>query len=112
VLATDLDAVAVRVAAENAELNGFGDRIDVRCGDLLDVVKTSADVVIANIIADVIIHLAQPVREHILPGGLFICSGISVERRQDVLDALDAAGYEVLDALTEGEWCAMAARRP
>ena len=60
VLATDLDAVAVRVAAENAALNGFGDKIDCRCGDLLDVVDVSGDVVIANIIADVILMLAKP----------------------------------------------------
>ncbi len=110
VLATDLDPVAVRVAGENVAANGFSDVIELRCGDLLEVVRESGDVVIANIIADVIIQLAAPVRARIVDGGIFICSGISVERRQDVLDALDAANYEVLDALTEGEWCAMAAR--
>ena len=111
VLATDLDAVAVRVAAENVKINGFEGVIDVRCGDLLEVVRESGDVVIANIIADVIIALAEPVRERIAEGGLFICSGISVERREDVLDALRSARYEPLDVLAEGEWCAIAARR-
>ena len=111
VLATDLDAVAVRVAAENVKINGFEGVIDVRCGDLLDVVRESGDVVIANIISDVIVMLAAPVRARIVDGGIFICSGISVERRQDVLDALAAANYELLDDLTEGEWCAMAARK-
>ena len=111
VLATDLDAVAVRVAAENVKINGFEGVIDVRCGDLLDVVQESGDVVIANIISDVIVMLAGPVKARIVDGGLFICSGISVERRQDVLDALKAADYELLDDLTQGEWCAMAARK-
>ncbi len=111
VLATDLDAVAVRVAAENVKINGFEGVIDVRCGDLLDVVEESGDVVIANIIADVIVQLAKPVRERIVDGGLFICSGISVERRADVLSALKDADFEVLDDLNEGEWCAMAARK-
>ena len=111
VLATDLDAVAVRVAAENARINGFGDVIETRCGDLLEVVDESADVVIANIIADVIIMLAAPVRPHIADGGVFICSGIAANRRQDVLDALETAGYAVLDVLDEGEWCAIAARK-
>ena len=105
VLATDLDAVAVRVAAENVKINGFEGVIDVRCGDLLDVVEESGDVVIANIIADVIVNLAKPVRERIVDGGLFICSGISV------LKALKDADFEVLDDLNEGEWCAMAARK-
>ena len=111
VLATDLDAVAVRVAAENVKINGFEGVIDVRCGDLLDVVEESGDVVIANIISDVIIALAAPVRARIVDGGLFICSGISVERHEDVLSALRAADYEVLDDLVRGEWCAVAARK-
>lgn len=111
VLATDLDPVAVRVAAENAEINGFGDRISCRCGDLLDVVDESGDVVIANIIADVIIMLARPVRERIADGGLFICSGIAVDRRDDVIRALNEADYEILDAPVKGEWAAFAARK-
>ena len=111
VLATDLDPVAVRVAAENAEINGFGDRISCRCGDLLDVVDESGDVVIANIIADVIIMLAKPVRARIADGGLFICSGIAVDRRDDVIRALNEADYEILDEPVKGEWAAFAARK-
>ena len=111
VLATDLDAVAVRVAAENAAINGFADRIDCRCGDLLDVVDVSGDVVIANIIADVIVMLAKTVRERIVDGGVFICSGIAIDRRDDVIAALNAANYEILDAPVKGEWAAFAARK-
>lgn len=111
VLATDLDAVAVRVAAQNAEINGFGEVITARCGDLLDVVDVSGDVVIANIIADVIVMLARPVRERIVGGGVFICSGIAVERREDVRRALLDADYELLDEPVKGEWAAFAARK-
>ena len=112
VLATDLDAVAVRVAAENVRHNGFGDKIDVRCGDLLEAVDagTRADVIIANIIADVIIGLAAPVKPYLRKGGVFICSGIAVNRLDDVLDALKAAGYTPLDVETKGEWSAVAAK--
>ena len=110
VLATDLDAVAVRVAAENVKINGFEGKIDVRCGDLLEVVDEQADVVIANIIADVIIGLAAPVKPYVKEGGVFICSGIAVNRLDDVLDALKAAGYQVMDAVIQGEWSAVAAR--
>ena len=111
VLATDLDSVAVRVAAENVRINGFEGRIETRCGDLLDVVQERADVVIANIIADVIIGLAAPVKPHVADGGVFICSGIAVNRLEDVLSALRAAGYEVLDTRVQGEWAAVASRK-
>ena len=111
VLATDLDPVAVRVAEENVRINGFDGKVSCRCGDLLDVVDMSGDVVIANIIADVIVMLAKPVRERIVDGGLFICSGIAVDRRDDVIDALNDANYEIIDSPVKGEWAAFAARK-
>ena len=111
VLATDLDAVAVRVAADNVSINGFEDVIETRCGDLLDAVDAVGDVVIANIIADVIIMLAKPVREHVEEGGLFICSGIANDRRDEVLAALKDADYQVLDVVEKGEWTAIASRK-
>ena len=111
VLATDIDEVAVRVAAENVKINGFEGVIRCAAGDLLENIHERADVVIANIIADVIVMLASPVKAHITPGGKFICSGIARERKQDVLDALNAAHYEITDVCERGEWCAMAATR-
>ena len=108
VLAIDIDRVAVRVAEENARINGFEGLIRCKAGDLLENVDEQADIVIANIIADVIIMMAKPVRNHIKDGGRFICSGISSERKQDVLDELDAAGYKVLDVYERGGWCAIA----
>ena len=108
VLAIDIDRVAVRVAEENARINGFEGLIRCKAGDLLENVEEQADVVIANIIADVIIMMAEPVRRHIKDGGRFICSGISSERKQDVLDELDRVGYTVLDVYERGGWCAIA----
>jgi Ribosomal protein L11 methylase len=111
VIATDLDATAVRVAAENVALNGFEGTIETRCGDLLDVVHENGDVVIANIIADVIVMLCGPVRERIVPNGLFICSGIAIERREEVRAALLANNFEILDDPHGVEWAAFAARK-
>jgi len=111
VLATDIDRVAVRVAAENIRINGFEGRIRCMAGDLLENVAEQADIVIANIIADVIIMMAAPVKAHIKDGGMFICSGISKERKQDVLDALEDAKYKVLDVCEKGGWCAIAAEK-
>lgn len=111
VLASDLDPVAARVAAENARDNGFGEAIETRCGDLLQVVDEAGDVVIANIIADAILQLVGPVRACIADGGVFISSGIAADRRAEVEAALTAAGYEILDAPVKGEWAAFAARK-
>ena len=108
VLASDIDPMAVRVAAENVKNNGFEGVITCVAGDLLDIASEKVDVVIANIIADVIIGLAKPVRGFIKEGGVFICSGIAREREDDTINALKAAGFARLDIRHNGEWTAIA----
>ena len=79
---------------------------------MLKAVNEQGEVVIANIIADVIIQFAEPVKKHVTPGGAFICSGIVAEREGDVRAALEQAGYQDIEVLHQGEWVAMACRRP
>ena len=88
VLAIDLDELAVKVAAENTEKNGLSNVVRVAHGDLLEKREEKADVIVANIIADVICYLCGPVKKHLLEGGTFICSGIIREREEDVQRAL------------------------
>ncbi len=111
VIAGDIDPVAVRVARENVAINGFESVIETREGDLLSVADITADVVIANIIADVIINIAQPVTGFIKNGGTFICSGISEDRAEDVVDALTNAGFISVDVRNMGEWTAIACKK-
>ena len=111
VLASDIDPMAVRVAKENIEINGFSGAIEAREGNLLEAADTTADVVIANIIADVIISIAAPVRAFVREGGVFICSGIAREREDEVIEALKKAGYGKLDKRNQGEWTAIACQR-
>ena len=61
--------------------------------------------------ADVICYLCGPVKKHLLEGGTFICSGIIKEREQDVVNALTAADYTILETKRKGEWVAMLSRR-
>ena len=107
VLAIDLDELAVKVAAENTEKNGLSNVVRVAHGDLLEKREEKADVIVANIIADVICYLCGPVKKHLLEGGTFICSGII---RDDVQHALAAAGYTVCNRLAKGEWVCLAAK--
>lgn len=111
VLASDIDPMAVRVARENIEINGFSHVIEAKEGDLLEACESDANVVIANIIADVIIHICAPVRALIREGGVFICSGIAREREDEVIEAIRKAGYGKLDIRNDGEWTAIACQR-
>ena len=111
VLAVDIDPDAVRVAAENINHNGLSRIVDVQQGNLLDHVDQVCDICVANIISDVIIFFAEPLMKHIVPGGLFLCSGIVKERADEVRKALEDAGYEILKTEFRGEWTAFMSRR-
>lgn len=109
VLGVDIDPMAVRVARENVEKNGLSDQIEIREGDLvagLDGVK--CDFAVANILADVIALLAAPLKNHLTPGGRFICSGIIAEAEAEVNAALLAAGYCIDEIQHKGDWVAFA----
>ena len=111
VLAVDIDPDAVRVAQENVTHNHLDHIVSVHQGNLLDRVDQVCDLCVANIISDVIISFAAPLRQHIIPGGLFICSGIVRERASDVEYALRSAGYDILKTVYRGEWTAFVSRR-
>ena len=110
VLAIDLDEQAVAVAKENIQKNGMEQVVHAQAGDLLKDSIGKADVIVANIIADVICALCGPAKAHICPGGAFICSGIIREREEDVLRALRQAGYAVDCRIARGEWVCLSAK--
>ena len=111
-LAVDIDPDAVRVAKENVARCGVEKQVRVREGDLLQGLNETFDFAVANILAPVICMLAAPLRHHLTPGALFVCSGIIAEAEEDVNTALKEAGYEILETRRKGDWVAFAARRP
>lgn len=111
VIAVDLDETAVRVARENVAANGLDSVIEVKRGNLLDVVEGKSDVIIANIIADVIIDFLPRVSAGLKPQGSFVASGIIAERLEDVTAAARKSGFTVDTVDTRGGWVVMQMRR-
>lgn len=109
-LGVDIDEVAVKVARENARLNGVDGRYDAVCGDLVKEVRGHFGLITANIVADVIIRLAPAVPAYLAPGGVFIASGIIGERAPEVRRALGDAGLAVVREAEEHGWRAFACR--
>ena len=69
--------------------------------------ENKADIVVANIVADVIIALSKYAKDFMKEDGIFICSGIIKERTDEVKKALEDAGFEIIKVRTEGEWSAI-----
>ena len=107
VKAVDIDAVAVRVAKENVADNGLSDQIEVREGDLLHGTEGKADVIIANIIADIVIMLLQDIPQKLNDDGVLLASGIIEERMPDVEAAANEQGLYVDAVDHRGGWVVM-----
>ncbi len=107
----DIDAMAVKVAKENAELNGVADCTEYVCGNLTEKISGKFDIVCANIVADVIISLCDNVLNFIEHNGMFICSGIIDTRETDVLAKLSAIGLKVTERFESAGWVALVCRK-
>ena len=104
IYAYDLDEVAVRVAQENIELNPGMENIYVAPGDLLRGVEIEADVIVANILADILVHLTEDAYRLVKDEGYLIMSGIISEKWEMVRKSAEAAGFFLETHMIQGEW--------
>ncbi|HBV88128.1 MAG TPA: 50S ribosomal protein L11 methyltransferase [Desulfosporosinus sp.] len=108
--AVDLDSVAIKVAQENVTLNKVDDQVRVLRGDLGTVLQGQADVVIANIIADVILILLADLKRILHKDGEFLASGIIDNRADEVKTAMKEAGFEIIERVEDSGWILFRAR--
>lgn len=109
-VAIDIDEKAVHIARENSKQNGISDKIDIIHGNLLDDVEGQFDIIVANIVSDVIIELSRSVAPFLDKNGLFIVSGIILERLDEVKAALKDNGFHEVESVTLGEWVVVVSR--
>ncbi|HEL0552683.1 TPA: 50S ribosomal protein L11 methyltransferase [Streptococcus equi subsp. zooepidemicus] len=107
VFAYDLDDVAVRVAKDNIALNQATDNIHVAAGDLLKGLTQEADVIVANILADILVHVTADAYRLIKSEGYLIMSGIISEKLDMVKQAALNAGFLLETHMLQGEWNAL-----
>lgn len=105
--AVDIDEVAVRVSKENCTINDVSDMISVSKGVLSDLAPQKADIMVANIIADVVIGISELVPGYLKQGGILLTSGIIKERKEDVIKAYTALGFQLINVDEMGEWVAI-----
>ena len=109
VLGTDIDPAAVEVAKENINKNKVDTIAKAVFGDLTKGIDYKADIVVANLMADLVMMLSKDVRKHLNPGGIFISSGILVEKEKQVKEEIQKNGFKILEIPEDGEWCVIVA---
>ena len=111
VLAVDVDPIAVEASAANARRNRLARVVRAREGSSPSG-EGPWDVVVANLIASLLITLADGLVEDLRPGGVLLASGIFENREAEVVAAFEARGLGVERRWDEGDWVALELRRP
>ena len=116
---TDLDPCAVEAVRENSEVNGIDPaKFKMMIGNIITEKEVQDkvgyecyDIVVANILADVLVPLTPVIVNQMKKGGIYITSGIIDDKEETVVEAVKAAGLEVLEVTYQGEWVSVTARK-
>ena len=116
---TDLDPCAVDAVADNMANNGIApEQFEMMIGNIITdkevqdrVGYEKYDIVVANILADVLVPLTPVIVNQMKKGAVYITSGIIDDKETTVVEAVKAAGLEVLEVTYQGEWVSVTARK-
>ena len=116
---TDLDICAVPAVEDNCRANDIDPaQFEMMIGNIITdkeiqdrVGYECYDIVVANILADVLVPLTPVIVNQMKPGAIYITSGIIDDKEQIVVDAVKAAGLEVVEITYQGEWVSVTARK-
>lgn len=116
---TDLDPCAVEAVADNMKNNGIApSQFEMMIGNIITnkevqdkVGYEKYDIVVANILADVLVPLTPVIVNQMKKGAVYITSGIIDDKESTVVEAVKAAGLEVLEVTYQGEWVSVTARK-
>ncbi len=119
VVGTDLDADCMISTRENMKVNQLDESLGTfYVGNLIDdtnlqqkVGTEEYEIVVANILADVIIPMAPVIPARLKKGGYFITSGIIDFKEEEVKNAIEQAGMEIIEINHQGEWVNITARK-
>ena len=111
VLAVDVDPIAVEASRANARRNRLARRVTAREGSV-PTRDRPFDLVLANLIAGLLVQLADPLAAEVRPGGTLLASGIFRDRESQVADAFAARGLLRTNRWSEGDWVALELSRP
>lgn len=110
--AYDLDDVAVQSAKDNVALNTLHSNITIETNNLLKDVDIEADIVVANILAEIIVPLIPEAMKVLKPGGYFLSSGIIIEKKDMIIEKLSEQGFQLHQINQIEDWVAIVAKKP
>lgn len=110
--AYDLDDIAIQSAENNINLNKLDSEIVIQQNNLLENIEIKADLIVANILANIILKLIKDAKTALNQGGYFISSGIIKEKQKEVVLALEKEGFKIQQINQMKDWIAIIAQKP
>jgi len=117
-LAVDVDSQAVTATMENAEINKLPEGVlEVSFGSVPEILSgqfsiKQAPMVVVNILTSVVLGLFdQSLGALVSTDGVLLLSGILKDQELEVLGAAEAAGFRMIERLTDGDWVSLATER-
>ena len=107
----DLDEIAVKSTIANRDLNNLTEKISVKQNDLLKKVQQTANVIVSNILAEILVLLIDDAWDNLVNDGYFITSGIIVQKQQMVEDKLKQKGFVIIETNTDENWVSIIAQK-
>lgn len=117
VIASDIDPIAIEVAAANMAANGIAaDRIALAVADGMDAPALAQaapfDLLVANILAGPLIALAPDLARAARPGATIVLAGLLATQADAVLAAYRSHGFDARTTLTRGDWAILGLVQP
>ncbi len=110
-IGVDIDKDSVTIAKENVRKNGVQNTVEIREGNLLDVVSVKANVIVANIITEVLKPLSKDIVEYMEEDSVFISSGILHDKSDSLKEEFKKNGLVIIDEIVNGEWVCLISKR-
>ena len=109
VMGIDLDELCVKVSNKNIILNNVENIVEIKNGNLLEVIEGKANIIVSNIVAEVIAEMTKDLKEYLTEDAIFITSGIILDKIELVENALLNNGFKILNIMRKNEWACIIA---
>lgn len=109
--ALDIDPVAISSTESNAEINGVSDQVIAKQNHLLHDMDIRADVIVANILAEIIVQCVDDAWRLLKDDGIFITAGIIKQNKAMTIQRLKEAEFTIIECQELNDWVSVVAKK-
>ncbi|MCL5030965.1 MAG: 50S ribosomal protein L11 methyltransferase [Bacteroidetes bacterium] len=110
-VAVDNDEWCSLNGKENCQLNEVADKVDIVLGEIKDIEEKNFNLIIANIQKNILLGIAEEIKNHLKDRGTVILSGLLFSDEEDITIKYSSIGFELVEKKSLDEWIALVFRK-